>query len=197
MTNTRSSLIRRIRDPQDNASWGEFVAFYEPLLRSYVRSRSVPQVDVADLVQDIFIKVLRALPNFNLDHQRGRFRTWLYRVTTNIVMDYARRNAARDRAVQNWLARAGKTHVEDEQPDEGWGQAHQRRALELAQDQVKATTNPRTWYCFEQRVLLGRRPADIAKELDITPNAVNVNSARVFLVVKAGSVSILKELDDE
>src|SRR5262245_47100405 len=52
---TSSSLLRRIRDPQDHASWGEFVALYEPLLMRYVRKKGLNEHDAVDVVQGIFV----------------------------------------------------------------------------------------------------------------------------------------------
>jgi RNA polymerase sigma-70 factor (ECF subfamily) len=73
---TRVSLVDNVCRG-DSESWSEFVSLYEPLLLSYVLSRGLTRVDASDVVQDIFIKLYRELPKFKLDHQRGRFRTWL------------------------------------------------------------------------------------------------------------------------
>src|SRR4051812_28184810 len=64
MQETRTSLLRRVRDPADRQSWGEFVALYEPLLLSYVRKRGLNDHDAQDVVQGIFIALLRKLPGF-------------------------------------------------------------------------------------------------------------------------------------
>jgi RNA polymerase sigma-70 factor (ECF subfamily) len=197
MSRTRPSLIRRVRDPKDGASWQEFVHFYEPLLRGYVRARGLPRDDVPDVVQEIFIKLLRAMPTFSLDQQRGRFRTWLYEVTMNVVRDRARRKASAERSEDGWWTRFGKSIEAEAEPREDWTTAHLRRALELAQDLVKPQTNSRTWYCYEQRFLIGRSCADIAAELEITPNAVSANAGRVFERVSTLSVEKLEELDHD
>ena len=197
MTKTRSSLIRRVRDANDAAGWAEFVAFYEPLLCSFVRSRGVPAADVADIVQEIFLKLLRTLPGFTLDPSKGRFRTWLYQVTLSAVYDAARRKASRDRTATGWWENFGKDRVIDEAPSEDWHQAHQRRAVELAELEVKATTNSRTWQCYEQHFHHGRTFAELADELAITANAVCVNAGRVLDKVRAASAAKLEELSDE
>src|SRR5262245_9089260 len=164
MTPTRTSLIRRVSDTTDAASWHEFVKLYEPLLLSYVRARGLPHADAGDVVQEIFIRLLRSLPTFALDRQRGRFRTWLYQVTMSVVIDHARARAARDGHVKAWWEQVGKTLSAEEEPGEDWNQAHRRRILEFAHAQVKAQTNVKTWYCYEQRFLHDRPGADIAQE---------------------------------
>src|SRR4051812_17885583 len=73
MTETRTSLLRRVRNPADSASWAEFVGLYEPLLMAYVRQRGLDEHDARDVVQSIFITLLRKMPGFELDKSRGRF----------------------------------------------------------------------------------------------------------------------------
>ena len=45
--------------------------------------------DAMDLTQSIFLAVLRSLPSF--DPRKASFRTWLYRIATNKVIDARRR----------------------------------------------------------------------------------------------------------
>src|SRR5262245_62452585 len=60
---TSSSLLRRLKNPDDQASWGEFVALYEPLLVRYVRKKGLDEHNARDVVQNIFVTLLRTLPN--------------------------------------------------------------------------------------------------------------------------------------
>ncbi|MBM4091287.1 MAG: sigma-70 family RNA polymerase sigma factor, partial [Planctomycetes bacterium] len=95
MTPTRSTLLFRVSDPNDSQAWREFVQLYEPLLMSYVRSRGVSEHDARDVVQEVFATLVRKLPGFQLDRTRGRFRTWLWRITQNAVTDWARKRGRR------------------------------------------------------------------------------------------------------
>lgn len=45
--------------------------------------------DAEDLTQEVFLRVMRALP----DYQPGTFEGWLHRITTNLFLDQARRKA--------------------------------------------------------------------------------------------------------
>jgi DNA-directed RNA polymerase specialized sigma24 family protein len=77
---TRSTLLARARDPADAEAWGEFVVLYEPLLTSYLRHRGLGAEDQRDVVQEVFARLVKSLPNLELDRRRGRFRTWLWQV---------------------------------------------------------------------------------------------------------------------
>ena len=68
-----------------------------PLIRSYydeiyrfVCRQTGSKEDAMDLTQSIFVAVLRALPSYRAE--RASFRTWLYRIAANKVID-ARRKA--------------------------------------------------------------------------------------------------------
>jgi RNA polymerase sigma-70 factor, ECF subfamily len=197
LSQTHTSLLRRVRDVKDAASWAEFVRFYEPLLQNYVRARGLPAADADDVVQEIFLKLLRALPEFTLDRRQGRFRTWLYQVTMSAVYDHVRRKSARDRTVAEWWKNVGKEQAVDELPPEDWSRVHQRRAVEVTEAEMKASINPNTWRCYEQHFHNGRKFADIAAELGITANAACVNAGRVLEKVSSLSAQKLRELDDE
>ena len=50
----------------------------------------IPKADQGDLVQDVLIKSWKALPDFDYDSGRGKFRSWLSLVTSNAARSYFR-----------------------------------------------------------------------------------------------------------
>jgi RNA polymerase sigma-70 factor, ECF subfamily len=48
--------------------------------------------EASDLFQEVFLKVYRSLSHFRFE---SRFSTWLYRVVTNVCLDYLRRKKTR------------------------------------------------------------------------------------------------------
>jgi RNA polymerase sigma-70 factor (ECF subfamily) len=176
---TNSSLLRRVRDVADEASWAEFVARYEPVLLAYVRRRGLNEHDARDVVQEVFLRLHRALPAFRLDRARGRFRTWLWQVASSALSDWARVQRRQAQAEQGWWDQQAPGPITCESETDGPA-AQRRRMLEQALRQVQARSQPRTWACFEQRVLRGRPSATIAAELGLTATAVNVNASRTL-----------------
>lgn len=196
MTETRSSLLRRLRDPSDGDSWREFVTLYEPLLLSYVRSRGLTDEDARDVVQDILTDLLRALPRFELDRGRGRFRTWLWQITRNALADRARRLRRRGEAEAEWRRRLDPELQDSVGPEREWLTAYRQRVLEFALVRVRAQTQPRTWSCFEEHLLRHRSSNDVAAELSLTANSVYVNASRVLARVREQCADYLEELGD-
>lgn len=198
MVETRTTLLLKVRDPADSESWREFVLLYEPLLLNYVRRRGLAEHDARDVVQDIFATLVRVLPGFELDHQRGRFRTWLWRVTHNAVVDWSRRRGRRAAAEEEARKEAevavgpGDADLESE-----WLIAHRRRILEFAIEQVRSRSNERSWACFELHLLQGRSSAEVAEELGITANSVYVNASRVLARVRQQCAEYTEDLAEE
>ncbi len=73
MPNTRPSLLARIRDPQDEQAWAEFVEIYEPLVYRLARRKGFQDADAVELTQDVFVAVAAAIGRWDADPARGCF----------------------------------------------------------------------------------------------------------------------------
>jgi RNA polymerase sigma-70 factor (ECF subfamily) len=193
---TSSSLLQRVRDVSDEASWREFVRLYEPVLLSYIRGRGLQEHDARDVVQEVFTRLHRALPTFRLDRDRGRFRTWLWQVASSALADWSRTQRRQARAEQCWRDQQASQPAAAESERDSQV-AERRRMLERALACVRARSKPKTWACFEQRVLRGRPSAEVAAELGLTPNAVNVNAARTLARLRKQCAAASEEVADE
>ncbi len=197
MNPTRSTLLMRVRDPADAEAWGEFVALYEPLLRAYVRGRGLPQEDVRDVVQDVFARLVKALPEFELNRQKGQFRSWLWQVCQSALVDWARRRRNQARAEDAWLNRLSEMRPSAESDsDLEWRRMHHRRVLSFALEKVRARSRPTSWACFERHLLQRRPSAEVAGELGLTANAVDINCSRVLERIRRFCREHLEELAD-
>ena len=85
---TSVSLLQRIRDTQDEASWGEFAELYEGLVRRWLALQGVQGQDVDDILQEVMTYVFKALPNFEHNGRPGAFRNWLRQVTSNRLREF-------------------------------------------------------------------------------------------------------------
>jgi RNA polymerase sigma factor (sigma-70 family) len=189
---TSSSLLIKVRDQGDAESWRDFVAIYEPLIISYCRKRGLADHDARDVAQEVFVRLLKALPTFELDRERGRFRTWLWQVTISAMTDPVRRNYRRDAAEQAW--REQRIEQDDQ---ETWRKLFQRRVLDCALQKVRAKTSERAWDCFERHLLTGRPAALVAAELGMTDNAVYAAASRVLTQVREACAQSMGELVDD
>lgn len=197
MDSTRISLLIRVRDLADGRSWDEFDAIYRPLIFRYLRRLGLGAFDADELTQEVFSRLMRKLPTFELNREKARFRTFLWKVTYNALVDRARRQKVRDEAEKQWVR-------EFRDPDESirrkheeeWVLMHRRRLLKRVLPWVQARTSATAWACFQGRMLQDRPAAEIAAELSLNRNSVYVHAHRVLERIRDRCAEIEGDHDD-
>jgi RNA polymerase sigma factor (sigma-70 family) len=198
MSETRLSLLVRVRDLKDAASWNQFDEIYRPLIFGYLRGLDLEEHDAHEVTQEVFQRLLAILPTFELNRARGRFRTYLWKLTHNTLIDWVRRRRARDRAEKEWGRRFCDVDESESQELEAiFIQRHRKRILEVVLPQVRATASSTAWACFGGRLLRGRPGAAIAAELGIKANVVYVHASRVLKEVRRRCAELEGEWDDD
>jgi RNA polymerase sigma-70 factor (ECF subfamily) len=176
MDSTSPSLLDRLRCPNDNEAWARFVQLYTPLLFHWLRRAGLRQHETSDLIQEVFLQLLRKLPTFQYDQTRS-FRAWLRTVTLNRLRDRWKRRIEAPLAEESpaLADQAGPNEaslfVEDE-----YRQQVTARALELMQTEFA----PTTWKACWEQVVAGRSAVEVAAELGLTVGAVYAARFRVL-----------------
>ena len=210
---TRPTLLQRVvaLDPQ---SWNEFVTLYEPLVLAYIGDCAkryhitLDTHDCEDIKQDVLIGLSHKLSTFNTNR---RFRTWLWAVVRNAVIDWARKRWGRrkpamprpdaegDRALlppaddEPRLKKVSLTpEMEDslasdaDTPDKQLIQAHDHHMLRTIMENVKAEmeSSPKKWECFAMHYLEGKPRKEVAAKLDVSIELVYTNIHRVLACIR-------------
>jgi RNA polymerase sigma-70 factor (ECF subfamily) len=188
---TRISVIDGVarKDPE---RWREFDAIYRPMLMTYLRKRGLNEVDADELVQEIFVKLLEKIHTYG--RSSGKFRSWLFSVAHNTLIDRARSRARFEKACEGWVVHMLRATDSDSlEMAEDWVRIHREQILEYALKTVRARTSSRAWACFEHRLLRNRPAATIGAELNLEPNAVYVYAHRVMKQVR----DVCREFDED
>ena len=74
----------------DRGAWGQLVQSHTQLVYGACYRFTNQAEESRDLTQDVFLRVFRSLRTF--DARSGSFRTWLIRLTRNLLIDHYRRN---------------------------------------------------------------------------------------------------------
>ena len=172
---TSVSLLKRLRQPTNQIAWDRFVRLYTPLLFYWARKAGLPDADCADLVQDVFCVLVRKLPTFEYDATKS-FRAWLRTVLVNTWHNRRRQKVAEPVGDMDMFPpqKSSDTLIELEEAE--YSQHLVARAIELMQ----AEFEPKTWQACWQLTVLGRSGAEIARELDLSINAVYLAKSRVL-----------------
>jgi RNA polymerase sigma-70 factor (ECF subfamily) len=182
---TRHSLLVQIRDLHNDLAWGQFVDAYAPLVYRYARRQGLQDADAADLTQDVLRSIVRAAGEWVYDPAKGRFRTWLYTVTRNKVLNHF--------SAQKHVALAGgdtETWHQlpappDPQTDSAeWERDYERRVFEWACQRVQPQFQTSTWQAFWLTAVENQSPAEAARLLEISVGAVYIAKSRVLAALK-------------
>jgi RNA polymerase sigma-70 factor, ECF subfamily len=180
LDSTPATLLEQVRRPDNTVAWERFVRLYTPLLLSFAKRQGLQDQDCADLVQDVFLALVRVMPYFQYDPNRS-FRSWLGTLTWNRLKDRLRQRHALPIAADNPLWQVIHTSSEQEAFDED---EYRRVLLTRALGIVESESNPVTWQLFLATVLQSHSPADTASKFHVTLNAVYLARSRTLRRLK-------------
>lgn len=171
-THTRTSLLERLRNGDDPATWNEFFARYWPFVFSVARQRGCTEHTAEEIVQEVMLAIFERRAVFRHDPAKGRFRDWLGGVARNKAAAW--RRASAERPYANDLGQGGFSEPETstDAPDARWEAAYEQALLSFLLDKVRREVNPRTYQAFEAFTLGGCSGAETARLTGLSRNAV-------------------------
>ncbi|MGZ8868322.1 MAG: RNA polymerase sigma factor [Thermoanaerobaculia bacterium] len=119
--------------------------------------------DAKDIAQLVFIKLWENLGRYDSAYA---FDTWLYRMVTNVAIDFIRSRQSRDNAVNSTL-RLVKTSTDAEQ-----GLVVQRKEIETVFKDVSSVLSPKQKTIFVMREMEDLPSAEIARILGCRESTV-------------------------
>jgi RNA polymerase sigma-70 factor (ECF subfamily) len=178
---TRPSLLVRLRDPQDERAWGEFVEIYGPLVRRLARRRGLQDADAADLAQEVFRAVASAIERYDPDPSAGSFRGWLFTIARNLLVNLlaSQRRHPRgtgDTDMREFLESRPAPDAEDAALFEA---EYRRGLLEWAAGRVRGESSEAVWQAFWRSAVEGRSAVEVARALGLTVGTVYQYKSRV------------------
>jgi RNA polymerase sigma-70 factor (ECF subfamily) len=180
---TPPSLLHRLQEnAQDAEAWDRFDSLYRPLLQTWLRRYAVQAQDADDLVQQVLEVVVREMPNFHYDRQKGTFRGWLRAILVNRLRDFWRDQQARPRPMSDSaFFESIVNQLEDHGSDLAhlWDEEHDEQITQRLLGMIEKDFAPSTWTAF-QRLLAGEKAAQIAAELGLSANAVYLAKSSVM-----------------
>lgn len=169
-------LIRKIQKRGDHAAADALVRKYYDEMYAYVCRQTPDRHTAMDLTQEIFISMLRTLPGY--DRKQAGFRTWLYKVATNKVVDWFRSRSYR--ALQETLS------LEDTEPVDAKDFTGQILDGALA-EQICARVGdwpPDSQKIFRLHVFGARTFAEIAEDLRMPESSVKSKYYRLIHLLR-------------
>jgi RNA polymerase sigma-70 factor (ECF subfamily) len=157
---------------------------YGPTVYGWCLRAGLQPADAADVGQEVFAAVARAIDGFRHDRAGDTFRGWLYTITRNKIRDRGTAPGSVGTGgsdAQEQLARFAAPspdpeHVTRDSDDKDEVRGLCRRAIDLVQGEFE----PQSWTAFTRAFVNGDAPADIAAALGISVNAVYLAKSRIL-----------------
>ena len=175
MDSTPASLLEQMRGPDRGPAWVRFVRLYTPLLAHWSDRAGVPLADRADLIQEVFLVLVRVAPTFQYEPSRS-FRAWLHTVLVNKWKDHRRKKSALLLTMDE-----NRAEIAIEDPVPLMAEAEYRAVLAArAARLIESDFNRTTWQAFWKTAVEGCSPPAVAAELGLSLNAVYLARSRVL-----------------
>ena len=176
---TRSSLLNRLRDLDDESSWREFFETYWKLIYRAAIKAGLSEVEAQDAVQETIVTVSRRIQSFKYDPAAGSFKGWLLHTTRWRVLDQLRKRGS-DSPHGDAQPLTNDLLAETMEPaaarlEAVWEEEWRQNLMDAALQRIKSRVQPKHYQIFELCHLKGWPARRVAK-------ALGVNRAQVYLV---------------
>jgi RNA polymerase sigma factor (sigma-70 family) len=177
---TRTSLLMRIRDPQDAESWRTFLELYMPLVLRYCRLRGLQDADAADVTQEVMAQVARSMRAFGYQPERGRFRDWLGKLTRRKINRHLKKKNLGTTGAGGAAMLAVLKNLKAGKADPEWTAEFNAQILRAALDRVRPLFSSETWNAFARTWIENRSALETSSALGMSLNMVYIAKSRVL-----------------
>jgi RNA polymerase sigma-70 factor (ECF subfamily) len=190
---TRHSLLARIKDLGDDASWRDFFDTYSEFISNLARKAGLTDTEAQEVVQETVIGISRKIAGFKTGAEHGSFKAWLLQQTRWRIADQFRK---RDKFTTQTDDAAGTAAV-NRIPDPAslefdivleaeW----QNHVLRVAIERTKAKASTKQFQMFDLHVQQGLSAKETARTVRASVVAVYMASSRVRRLLRREMVCL-------
>jgi RNA polymerase sigma-70 factor (ECF subfamily) len=177
---TRTTLIHRLKNWQDQSSWQDFFDTYWKLIYGVAIKGGLTKTEAQDVVQETMLSVAKHMPNFKYDRKIGSFKAWLLNMTRWRMIDQLRkRGYPIDSRIEHKL-----TDQSDSNLEKLWDAEWEKNLFDAAITKVKRRLDPQKYQIFDFYVNKQWMPDKVAKTFGISVNQVYLAKHRVVELIK-------------
>lgn len=201
MIPTRATLLQRLKNWQDEASWQDFFKIYENLIRGVALQSGLSQAEAQDVVQETMMAVAKNIPDFKYDPAVCSFKTWLLNMTRWRITDQIRKRGPAHGNSLPGLTDTPDTQTTAELIDPAgdklnaiWEHEWEKRLLDAAVSNVKRRLEPEKYQLFDFYVNKGWDPEKVARSFNVSANQVYLAKSRIEKLIAEEVERIRTEL---
>jgi RNA polymerase sigma factor (sigma-70 family) len=170
---TRQSLLQRLKNWGDGASWDDFARTYYRFLRGIALKSGLTEAEADDVVQETMLSVAKTIPTFEYDPAVGSFKGWLALIVRRRIADYVRKRHYHADGVCIAREQHAETTVMANHPadsftlEEQWQEEWSRSVLEVATANVKERLRNIEYQMFHLHVVKQLSVPEVARLLGV------------------------------
>jgi RNA polymerase sigma factor (sigma-70 family) len=196
---TRASLIGRLKNWQDHASWQEFFDTYWKLIYGVARKSGMSDSEAQDVVQETVVSVAKHMPGFQYDPAVGSFKAWLLQMTRWRIIDQVRKRPPEflHHSPSHGSGTGTVERVIDPESnvlDQVWDAEWERNLLDAAVASVKRKLDPQKYQIFDFYVNKGWPPEKVAVRFQISVDQVYLAKCRITDLIKKEVARLKKKM---
>ena len=190
---TRQSLLSRLKNSEDQASWQDFFDTYWRLIYGVAIKSGLTEAEAQDAVQETVIAVARNIKEFRYDPKKCSFKSWLMMITRQRIIWQLRKRQALPAPNGPRAARDDTTRTAtiDRIPDPAsldlnavWDEEWEKNLMAAALEQVKRQVKARQFQMFDLYVLQNWPVQDVARTLRVSAAQVYLAKHRIAALLK-------------
>ncbi len=190
---TRKTLIQKLKDWDDQASWDEFFRTYSSFVFKVACKAGLSETEANEVVQETFIRVAKNMRKKNFTRDGGSFKAWLMNQTRWRIADQFRTRKQQEvyhgRPKDAYDDR--NTATMDMIPDNSnfgfeqiWEREWKGNLTDMALKRTKAKVSPHQYQIFYCYVVKGWAVEEVRQELGVTSAQVYLAKHRVGRVMR-------------
>jgi RNA polymerase sigma-70 factor (ECF subfamily) len=175
-----------MRNRADAEAWEEFVSAYTPLIRRVAIARGMQDADANEIVQDVLLAIIKAMPAYQQKEQVGSFRKWLTTIARNKAINrIARAPRENERRAESFdLSNMPASLLYADQAERELENQWRQQLFVLAAHEIRTQVQPLTWSAFWMSAVEDRSCESVAKELGMSLGSVYVARSRVLAKIR-------------
>jgi len=185
---TDAKLLGRLRDSADQESWQIFFDTYWRLIYNRAINAGLTDPEAQDVVQETFISVAKAMPDFHYRREGGSFKSWLLNLTCWRITDELRKRMP---TFEPPAGSTGTTATIERIPDPAslngaarWDAEWQENAFDASVRTVRRTADGKQYQIFDCLVFKGWSVGKVSHDLKVTRVAIYLAKHRVSKLIK-------------
>jgi RNA polymerase sigma-70 factor (ECF subfamily) len=195
---TRTTLLNRVKDLQDQSSWQQFYDTYWKLIHGVAVKSGLTEPEAQDVVQETMLSAAKYLPDFKYDRKTGSFKIWLLNMTRWRIVDHLRKRGPQasqplpseetvtETLTCNKVPDHANPDLDEKTPelDALWDAEWENNLFDAAITKVKRRLDPQKYQIFDFYVNKQWDADKVAKTFSISVEQVYLAKHRVTEMIK-------------